>query len=519
SSLPGPSMKRKRTALTLEVKLEILRRAEAGEGPAALGRAFNLGESTIRAINKNSAKIRSSVMHSTPLSAKKTTRVRNPLLEKMEKMLVVWVEDQYQKKIHISSSATRAKAMELYERLQQEEGGSQESFLASKGWFDKFINRQNLHSIKVTGESASADREAAAKFPEELHAITVNRSLNPRALKGLSRNMLPVHWTANKMAWMTGQIMEDWFTQHFLVESERYCRKENLAFKVLLILDNAPGYPKHLANINPNVRVLLLPPNTASLLQPLDQGGVVSTFKAYYLRRTISQLLEGTDGPDKPTVRDCWKAYNIRDAINNIKSSWDDVKQSTMNCAWNAIWKECVIYLNCFPEMSTAVQDVVDLGRELGGEGFSDMREDDVLELLDSYNEELTVDDLMSIAAADEAEEQEVVLNVKDMTSKKLTYFLSQADALAQTAMDMDPSLERSLQFKRALNSIIAPYKEVHAQKQRAKQCTMFQFLRLRFATPSTSTIDPAGPSTSTIDPAPTCSTSTASQLLLAGDD
>uniref|UniRef100_A0A0P4WIV5 DDE-1 domain-containing protein n=1 Tax=Scylla olivacea TaxID=85551 RepID=A0A0P4WIV5_SCYOL len=80
----------------------------------------------------------------------------------------------------------------------------------------------------------------------KMKPLLVYRSENPRALKGLSKNMLPVHWASNKKAWVTGQRFEDWFTKDFAVEAEQYCRKQNLAFKVLLLLDNAPGHPKHL---------------------------------------------------------------------------------------------------------------------------------------------------------------------------------------------------------------------------------------------------------------------------------
>jgi hypothetical protein len=56
STTDGAVNKRKRTSLTLEMKLEILRRADAGERSSALGHAFNLGESTIRNIKKNADK-------------------------------------------------------------------------------------------------------------------------------------------------------------------------------------------------------------------------------------------------------------------------------------------------------------------------------------------------------------------------------------------------------------------------------------------------------------------------------
>ncbi|KYO33913.1 hypothetical protein Y1Q_0024527 [Alligator mississippiensis] len=206
--LPGPPMKRKRTSLTLETKLEILNCAEAGEGPSALGCAFNLGESTIHAIKKNADNIRSSVMHSTPLAAKTAMR------------------------------------------------------------------------------------------------------------------------------------------------------------------------------------------------------SVISIFKTCYLRRSISQLLEDTDGPNKPTIREWWKAYNVRDTIN-IKASWDEAKSTTINSAWKPLSKECVIVSQGSLKLCTTVRKVIDLGQKVGGDGFSDLEEADVMELIDSHNEELSTDELIETVAADKEEEKQ----------------------------------------------------------------------------------------------------------------
>lgn len=84
---PEPSGKGKWTSLTLEMKQKILKRTDAGEGASALECAYNLNEYTIYNIKGNAEKIQSALVHSTPMFAKVTTRVRNPPMGKMEKIL------------------------------------------------------------------------------------------------------------------------------------------------------------------------------------------------------------------------------------------------------------------------------------------------------------------------------------------------------------------------------------------------------------------------------------------------
>jgi len=48
------------------------------------------------------------------------------------------------------------------------------------------------------------------------------------------------------------------------------------------------------------VKFVFLPPNTTSVIQPMDQG-ILSTLESYYLRRTFHLLISETGGQDKPT--------------------------------------------------------------------------------------------------------------------------------------------------------------------------------------------------------------------------
>lgn len=209
--------------------------------------------------------------------------------------------------------------------------------------------RAHLHSLKLSGEAASADTRSAPKFPDEfaklieeggyvpqqifnvdetglfwkkmpartfismeektlpghkaskdrftlllggnasgdfkLKPLIVYKSENQRAFKGKNKALLPVIWRSNKAAWVTGAIFQDWFTNHFVPAVKDYLKRNNLAMKCVLVLDNAPGHPRSVGDIFPEFEVTFLPPNTTSLLQPMDQT-VIATFKRYYTRRS-----------------------------------------------------------------------------------------------------------------------------------------------------------------------------------------------------------------------------------------
>src|SRR5438046_344153 len=83
----------------------------------------------------------------------------------------------------------------------------------------------------------------------------------------------------NKKAWMTGIFFQD-----YLKKFDRYvCRS------VILVIDNAPSHIWINLQLH-NVKVISLPPNTTSKLQPLD-AGIIAAFKRHYRQRQIAWRL------------------------------------------------------------------------------------------------------------------------------------------------------------------------------------------------------------------------------------
>ncbi|XP_070592955.1 tigger transposable element-derived protein 1-like [Erythrolamprus reginae] len=117
----------------------------------------------------------------------------------------------------------------------------------------------------------------------------IYKSRNPRALKNRNKNALPVYWMHNPKAWITKPLTRDWFHQCFIPQVKDYLAAKGLNFKVLLLMDNAGGHDD-LAHEHDGVQVEFLPPNTTSLIQPMDQG-IIRAFKALYTRNSLGSIL------------------------------------------------------------------------------------------------------------------------------------------------------------------------------------------------------------------------------------
>ncbi|XP_039598433.1 tigger transposable element-derived protein 1-like [Polypterus senegalus] len=441
----GVVPKCQRKMLTIAEKVQLLDMLKQGKSYAAVGRHYGINESTVRYIKKDEKSIRSTAAVSFNQGAKRIVsghcRKKNiPVDTNIIREKAKQLYDRF-------ADAGDALDDELQPGTSAESPRESCEFTASKGWFEKFKKRFNLASLNLQGEAASADKAAAEKYvadtftaiikeggyrpetvfnmdetalfwkrmpsrifimKEEARApgfkahkdrITlvmcanaagfmikpglVYKSKNPRAKK--NKNLLPVYWMHNPKAWITKRLASDWFHQCFIPEVNIYLAEKGLEFKVLLLLDNAGGHPLDLCY--QGVKIEFLPPNTTSLIQPMDQG-VIRAFKALYTKNSLQHMVEAMDTDDDFSLKEYWRKYVITSCMVNVQKALNDMKKGTVNACWKKLWPEVVHDKGSSAEeiQHSAVDKSVRLAKLLGGEGFNDMTCDDVNELLDAHS-------------------------------------------------------------------------------------------------------------------------------------
>ncbi|KFD67013.1 hypothetical protein M514_20879 [Trichuris suis] len=185
------SEKRCRTSLTLNQKLEVIKLSEKDMSNAEIGRRSGLLRQTVSQVVKSKERFLDEIKSATPMKARKI-RTRNGLIANMEKVVLVWIEDQTRHNVPLSQSIIQCKALHLFNSMKAERGdeSAEERFEANRGWFIRFKERNHLHNIKLPGEAAGANIEAAARFTEDLAKIINQGGYNEQQIFNVDETAL-----------------------------------------------------------------------------------------------------------------------------------------------------------------------------------------------------------------------------------------------------------------------------------------------------------------------------------------
>lgn len=198
---------------------------------------------------------------------------------------------------------------------------------------------KECHGGKESKERLTILLCANATGSEKLKPLVIGKSQRPRCFKNIrDLTSLPVTYCANKCAWMTSSVR---FNHNFSIVTlyiiqifsswllDMNNKMRISSRKILLILDNCPPHVAADLNLS-NIKVVFLPPNVTSKLQPLDRG-VILSFKIKYRKLILSKTITlMDDSNDKPTI-------DILEAVYSISSAWNSVSSSCIsNCFVNS---------------------------------------------------------------------------------------------------------------------------------------------------------------------------------------
>ncbi|XP_061657179.1 tigger transposable element-derived protein 1-like [Syngnathoides biaculeatus] len=160
---------KKRKAITMEVKLDIVKRSKRGETPTNIGRVLDLSRSTVATIIKDQDRILEHVKASPHMKSTIISKQNCGLMMEMERLLVLWLKEQHRRSLPVSLALIQQEAKRLFETLksQKGEGSEGKSFAASRGWFMRFKARANLRNMKVEGEEGTDFSTALAEIIKE----------------------------------------------------------------------------------------------------------------------------------------------------------------------------------------------------------------------------------------------------------------------------------------------------------------------------------------------------------------
>ena len=147
---------------------------------------------------------------------------------------------------------------------------------------DRTIAQQRSAGCKKEKTRITLALTANADGTEKLPPLFIGHAKKPRCFNRRSGDDYGFLYRSNSNAWMTAELFQEWlrnFDQRMRVAGRH----------ILLFIDNAPS---HTTEVDlPNVELCCIPPNTTSVIQPMD-AGIIAAFKRRYRRYHLQNAVD-----------------------------------------------------------------------------------------------------------------------------------------------------------------------------------------------------------------------------------
>jgi hypothetical protein len=164
-------------------------------------------------------------------------------------------------------------------------------------------------------------------------------------------------------------------------------------------------------------------------------------------------------------VMECWKSFNIADCITDIRKAMDAIKPETVNACWRNLWSKCVNDFKGFPTIDNEVRRIVQVARQVECDGFVDIPEEEMEELIECHRETSTNEELQELIRSSTEDEEAANWNLH-----KFAKVFQAAKHLNDLISDYDPFMERSLKITRDITDALKPYQEMFEQQKRQQR-------------------------------------------------
>lgn len=380
--------------MTVDDRVNILQRLEAGELAVNLAKEYHVSQSAISGIKKrqeNIFKVKNILENCEGNTKKK--RFKGTEDTALEQKLYLWITEQRNMGLQITGPMLKKQALLFNENL----GGS-DNFKASNGWLDLFKKRHGLKYLSVQSQNSSVIRKSNEKTQEKIaeiisatgigpeyiysctdiglywktiphkfnvkksmkkterkkipsnrvtimlcsnalgtHKLTlfiVGKSAQPRCLEAVK--YLPVVYHHQINACMDNEMMKKWYTSVFIPEiKEKHDLNHNKNTKIILIMDNVfyHHFEDELSSISPSCTTFFLSSNVKSSIEPLDQG-ITELFKKCYRNILLLAILAKNYSQNG---EDFLNSYNLLDCFNFCSLAWNEITLDNIRRCWSHI--------------------------------------------------------------------------------------------------------------------------------------------------------------------------------------